>query len=127
MWQSPSLQQLLFLEAILEEGNLVRTASRLHTTYSTISRGLGALSNGLGTEFFDRTPSGLKANDVGIVYGSEIRRSWNMKEGPSIWRSITRRNIVCLSVSGTLHTSVVSQFHYSRTSPCREQQRHQLF
>ena len=73
MWHNPSLQQLLFLEAVLEEGNLVRAASRLHTTHSTISRGLKALSNELGIEFFDKTPRGLKPNDVGIIYGSEIR------------------------------------------------------
>ena len=40
MWYSPSLQQLLFLEAVLEEGNFVRAADRLHTTHSTISSGL---------------------------------------------------------------------------------------
>jgi len=73
MWYGPSLQQLLFFEAVLEEGNLVRAANRLHTTHSTISRGLKALSHELGIELFNRTPSGLKPNDVGIVYGSEIR------------------------------------------------------
>jgi hypothetical protein len=30
MWYSPSLQQLLFLETVLEEGNIVRAADRLH-------------------------------------------------------------------------------------------------
>jgi DNA-binding transcriptional LysR family regulator len=75
MWYSPSLQQLLFLEAVLEEGNFVRAADRLHTTHSTISRSLKALSNGLGVDLFDKTPYGLKLSSVGRIYGRHIRKS----------------------------------------------------
>ena len=75
MWYSPSLQQLLFLETVLEEGNFVRAADRLHTTHSTISRSLKALSSGLGIDLFDKTPRGLKPSSVGRVYGAQIRRS----------------------------------------------------
>jgi DNA-binding transcriptional LysR family regulator len=75
MWYSPSLQQLLFLEAVLEEGNFVRAADRLHTTHSTISRGLKALSNGLGINLFDKTPYGLKLSSIGRIYGRHIRKS----------------------------------------------------
>ena len=65
MWYSPSLQQLLFLEAVLEEGNFVRAADRLNTTHSTISRSLKALSSGRGINLFDKTPRGLKPSSVG--------------------------------------------------------------
>jgi len=75
MWYSPSLQQLLFLEAVLEEGGFVRAADRLHTTHSTISRSLKALSNGLGINLFDKTPYGLKLSSVGRIYGRHIRKS----------------------------------------------------
>ncbi len=75
MWHSPSLQQLLFLEAVLEEGSLVRAADRFHTTHSTISRSLKALSNGLGINLFVKTPHGLRLNSVGRVYGAQIRTS----------------------------------------------------
>lgn len=75
MWYSPSLQQLLFLETVLEEGSLVRAAGRLHTTHSTISRGLKTLCNGLGIDLFDKTPRGLKPSSIGNVYGTQIRRS----------------------------------------------------
>lgn len=75
MWYSPSLQQLLFLEAVLEEGSFVRAADRLHTTHSTISRSLKALNNGLGINLFDKTPRGLKPSSVGRIYGTQIRRS----------------------------------------------------
>lgn len=75
MWYSPSLQQLLFLEAVLEEGNFVRAADRLHTTHSTISRSLKTLSNGLGINLFDKTSRGLRPSSVGRVYGSQIRSS----------------------------------------------------
>lgn len=60
MWYSPSLQQLLFLEIVLEEGSFVRAAERLHTTHSTISRSRKALSSGLGSNLFDKTPRGLR-------------------------------------------------------------------
>lgn len=75
MWYSPSLQQLLFLEAVLEEGSFVRAADRLHTTHSTISRSLKALTNGLGIDLFNKTPRGLKPSSVGRVYGAQIRSS----------------------------------------------------
>lgn len=73
MWYSPSLQQLLFLEAVLEEGNFVRAADRLHTTHSTISRSLKSLGNGLGIDLFEVTPRGLKPNNIGRIYGTQIR------------------------------------------------------
>lgn len=75
MWHSPSLQQLLFLEAVLEEGSLVRAAERTHTTHSTISRNLKTLSDGLGISLFDKTPHGLRLSNVGRVYGAQIRTS----------------------------------------------------
>lgn len=75
MWYSPSLQQLLFLEGVLEEGSLVRAADRFHTTHSTISRSLKALSKTLGISLFDKTPYGLRLSSVGRVYGAQIRSS----------------------------------------------------
>lgn len=75
MWYSPSLQQLLFLETVLEEGSFVRAADRLHTTHSTISRSLKALSSGLGIDLFDKTPHGLRPSSVGRIYGVQIRKS----------------------------------------------------
>lgn len=74
MWYSPSLQQLLFLEMVLEEGSLVRAAHRLHTTHSTVSRGLKALGSGLGIALFYKTPNGLALTDAGRIYGSEVRK-----------------------------------------------------
>jgi LysR family transcriptional regulator, benzoate and cis,cis-muconate-responsive activator of ben and cat genes len=75
MWYSPSLQQLLFLKTVLEEGNFVRAADRLHTTHSTISRNLKSLGNGLGIDLFEITPRGLKPNSIGRVYGTQIRKT----------------------------------------------------
>lgn len=75
MWHSASLQQLLFLEAVLEEGSFVRAADRLHTTHSTISRSLKTLSNGLGISLFDKTPHGLRLSSVGRIYGAQMRNT----------------------------------------------------
>lgn len=75
MWYSPSLQQILFLHTVLEEGSVVQAANRLHTTHSTISRSLKALGNGLGIDLFDRTPRGLNPSEVGRVYAIQMRKS----------------------------------------------------
>jgi LysR family transcriptional regulator, benzoate and cis,cis-muconate-responsive activator of ben and cat genes len=75
MWYTPTLQQLLFLETVLEEGGLVRAADRLHTTHSTISRSLKALSSGLGISLFDKTPQGLRLSRIGRIYSAQIRNS----------------------------------------------------
>jgi DNA-binding transcriptional LysR family regulator len=75
VWHSPSLQQLLYLEAVLEEGSVVRAADRLHTTHSTISRSLKTLTSGLGLNLFDKTPRGLKPSNIGRIYGTQIRKS----------------------------------------------------
>lgn len=75
MWYSPSLQQILFLHSVLEEGSVVQAANRLHTSHSTISRSLKALGNGLGIDLFDKTPHGLKPSDVGRVYATQTRKS----------------------------------------------------
>ena len=75
MWHSPSLQQLLFLEAVLEEGSFVRAADRLQTTHSTISRSLKTLSISLGLSLFERTPHGLRVSGIGRIYGEQVRGS----------------------------------------------------
>jgi len=75
MWYSPSLQQLLFLEVVLQEGSIIRAADRLHTSHSTISRSMKSLTSGLGINLFDKTPYGTKPSRVGQVYGLHIRNS----------------------------------------------------
>ena len=75
MWYSPSLQQILFLHTVLEEGSLVHAANILHTTHSTISGSLKALSNELGMDLLDKTPHGLKPSDVGRVNAIQMRKS----------------------------------------------------
>ena len=75
MWQHASLEQLIALETVIEEGSLVRAATRLHTTHSTLSRGINRLSRGLGMDLFDKTPWGLKPNAAGRVYAAEIRKA----------------------------------------------------
>jgi DNA-binding transcriptional LysR family regulator len=54
---------------------LVRAADRLHTTHSSISRSLKALSEGLGISLFDRTPQGLRLSRIGRIYSVQIRSS----------------------------------------------------
>jgi len=75
MWQHATLEQLVALETVIEEGSLVRAATRLHTTHSTLSRGINRLSRGLGMELFDKTPWGLKPNAAGRAYAAEIRKT----------------------------------------------------
>jgi DNA-binding transcriptional LysR family regulator len=75
MWHNVSLEQLVALEAVIEEGSLVRAANRMHTTHSTLSRAMKKLSRDLGLELFDKTPWGLKPSVTGRVYAAEARRA----------------------------------------------------
>jgi DNA-binding transcriptional LysR family regulator len=74
MWHNASLEQLVALEAVIEEGSLVRAANRMHTTHSTLSRAMKRLTRDVGLELFDKTPWGLKPSVAGRIYATEARR-----------------------------------------------------
>jgi hypothetical protein len=114
------LQQLLFLETVLEEGSLVRAADRLHTTHSTILRSLKALANGLGIRLFDKMPHGLKPSSVGRVYAAEIRSSLEQAKlafDLARYETNLHRQSFYVGHSPYIHSGLLPS---SNNSPCRE-------
>jgi len=60
---------------LAEEGNLVRTAERLHTSHSNVGRKVKALQQDWGVELFHRNLTGFELTDEGRAAVREIRRS----------------------------------------------------
>ena len=53
--------------AVAEEGQLSRAATRLHLSQPPLSRHIQALESELGTQLFNRTPSGMELTQAGQV------------------------------------------------------------
>lgn len=58
-----------------EEGNLGRTAERLHTSHSNVGRKVKALQKDWGVELFRRSLSGFELTDEGRAALRDIRKS----------------------------------------------------
>lgn len=71
----------VFTEALMcalvlaEEGNLGRTAERLHTSHSNVSRKIKTLQHAWGVEFFRRNFVGFEVTSEGRFAFREIRKS----------------------------------------------------
>lgn len=62
------LQQLRYFKALAENGNLTKTADRLHITPPTLSNSITRLENELGAQLFDRVKGRLYLNRMGKVF-----------------------------------------------------------
>ena len=60
---------------LAEEGNLIRTAERLHTSHSNVGRKVKALQKDWGVELFRRNLTGFELTDEGRTAVREIRTS----------------------------------------------------
>jgi DNA-binding transcriptional LysR family regulator len=60
---------------LAEEGNLIRTAERLHTSHSNVGRKVKTLQKDWGVELFRRNLTGFELTDEGRAAVREIRRS----------------------------------------------------
>ena len=60
---------------LAEEGNLVRTAERLHTSHSNVGRKVKALQQDWGVELFHRNLTGFELTDEGRAAVRELRRA----------------------------------------------------
>jgi LysR family transcriptional regulator, benzoate and cis,cis-muconate-responsive activator of ben and cat genes len=60
---------------LAEEGNLIRTAERLHTSHSNVGRKVKTLQKDWGVELFRRNLTGFELTDEGRTAVREIRTS----------------------------------------------------
>lgn len=75
MFPHVSTEALVCALVLSEEGNLSRTAIRLHTSTSNVGRKVKSLQTGWGVQLFDRNLSGFQLTEEGRVSIQEIRRS----------------------------------------------------
>lgn len=62
------LHQLRYFKALAENGNLTKTADKLHVTPPTLSNSIARLEEDLGVKLFDRIKGRLYLNEVGKIF-----------------------------------------------------------
>ena len=75
MFPHISTETLVCALILSEEGNLGRTAQRLHTSHSNVGRKIKSLQKDWGVELFRRNLSGFELTEEGKSAVEEIRRS----------------------------------------------------
>ncbi len=74
MFPHISTEALVCALVLSEEGNLGRTAERLHTSHSNVGRKIRSLQRGWGVELFRRNLTGLELTEEGQSAVQEIRK-----------------------------------------------------
>jgi DNA-binding transcriptional LysR family regulator len=75
MFPHISTEALVCALVLSEEGNLSRTADRLHTSTSNVGRKVKALQRDWGVQLFSRSLTGFELTEEGRASMQEIRRS----------------------------------------------------
>lgn len=68
-----NLNNLKYLEVLVEEKNITRAAARLYITQPTMTAFINRLENELGVRLFDRSHSPVELTNAGKIYMSKIR------------------------------------------------------
>jgi LysR family hydrogen peroxide-inducible transcriptional activator len=68
-----TLQELRYLVAVAEEGQVARAAGRCHVGQPTLSTQLKKLEDTLGLQLFERGPRGLKPTAAGAPIIAQAR------------------------------------------------------
>jgi LysR family hydrogen peroxide-inducible transcriptional activator len=68
-----TLQELRYLVAVAEEGQVARAAERCHVGQPTLSTQLKKLEDTLGVQLFERGPRGLKPTAAGAPIIAQAR------------------------------------------------------
>ncbi len=104
------LQQLRYFKALAENGNLTKTADRLHITPPTLSNSITRLENELGTQLFDRVKGRLYLNVMGKVFLESSRTILNVLD--SSCNNVRNMSILgkkILSVSTAVSSFLLSE------------------
>jgi DNA-binding transcriptional LysR family regulator len=67
------LRELSAFVAVAEEGGMSAAARRLHITQPALSQTINALERNLGVKLFDRSSSGVRPTDAGLILLGEAR------------------------------------------------------
>lgn len=71
--EAVTLQELRYLVAVADEGQVARAAARCHVGQPTLSTQLKKLEDSLGVQLFERGPRGLKATAAGAPLIAQAR------------------------------------------------------
>ncbi len=104
------LQQLRYFKALAENGNLTKTADRLHITPPTLSNSITRLENELGAQLFDRVKGRLYLNEIGKTFLESSRTVLNVLD--SSCNNVRNMSILgkkILSVSTAVSSFLLSE------------------
>ena len=110
MFPHVSTEALMCALVLSEEGNLGRTAERLHTSHSNVGRKLRTLQSTWGVELFRRSLKGFELTDEGRRAIPELRRSINhVQRGfdQAIYLSVKNRRPLLIGHSLYIHETVL--------------------
>ncbi len=110
MFPHVSTEALMCALVLSEEGNLIRTAERLHTSHYSVGRKLKMLQNAWGVEFFRRNLTGFELTDEGRLAVREFRKSIeHMQRGfdQAIYLSVKRRRPLLVGHSLYIYRKVL--------------------
>jgi DNA-binding transcriptional LysR family regulator len=104
---------------LAEEGNLGRTAERLHTSHSNVGRKVKTLQSAWGVELFRRSLTGFELTDEGRFAVREIRKSIeHVQRGfdHAIYLSVKRRRPLLVGHSLYIQEKVLPWLQRQSTS-----------
>lgn len=110
MFPHISTEALVCALVLSEEGNLSRTAERLHTSHSNVGRKIKTLQKDWGVELFRRNLSGFELTDEGRSAVQEIRRSIEYAQrgfDRAIYMSVKKRGPFRIGYSLYIHGKVL--------------------
>jgi DNA-binding transcriptional LysR family regulator len=110
MFPHVSTEALVCALILSEEGNLSRTAIRLHTSTTNVGRKVKALQIVWGVQLFNRSLSGFELTDEGRVSIQEVRRSIEYVQRGldlAVYRAIRSRKPFRVGHSLYVHSKVL--------------------
>lgn len=117
MFPHVSTEALMYAVVLSEEGNLGRTAERLHTSHSNVGRKLKTLQSTWGVELFRRNPTGFEVTAEGRLAIRQFRRSMeHMQLGfdQAVYLSVKNQRPLLIGHSLYIHGKVLPYLERQR-------------
>jgi LysR family transcriptional regulator, benzoate and cis,cis-muconate-responsive activator of ben and cat genes len=120
MFPHISTEALVCALVLSEEGNLSRTADRLHTSPSNVGRKVKSLQTGWGVQLFSRSLTGFELTAEGRVSVQEIRKSIEYAQrgfDRALYQAIRNRRPFRVGHSLYIHNKVLPFLEKLNASP----------